>query len=225
MLLKYLSFENLSILKQLEIEEALLRTSTENWCLINHGSPRHIVLGNSSDPKELVNLPLALQENVPLIQRFSGGGTVVVDEDTLFVTFIIQKQAFPREILEWTGEIYREALGLSDFQVRENDYTIGDKKVGGNAQYLRSGRFLHHTSFLWDFKEKNMDLLLHPKRQPVYREERSHLEFLTKLKKTISKEEFFKKLLHSLQSRYQLEKASFPEDVPNHRKSTKVIFL
>ena len=225
MFLNYLPCKNLSILKQLEIEEALLRTSNENWCLINHGSPRHIVLGNSSNPEELINVPLALQENVPIIQRFSGGGTVVIDEDTLFVTFIIQKKAFPKEILEWTGELYQEALSIPGFAVKENDYTIGYKKIGGNAQYLRGERFLHHTSFLWDFQEKNMDLLLHPKRQPLYREERTHLEFLTRLKEFMGKEEFVKKILRSLEQRYQLKKPAFPHDFPDHRKSTKVVFL
>jgi lipoate-protein ligase A len=29
-----------------------------------------------------------LKDSIPVIKRFSGGGTVIVDENTLFVTFV-----------------------------------------------------------------------------------------------------------------------------------------
>jgi lipoate-protein ligase A len=36
---------------------------------------------------------------------------------------------------------------------------LGEKKIGGNAQTISKGRWVHHTSFLWDFTEKNMQYL------------------------------------------------------------------
>lgn len=70
------------------------------------------------------------------------------------------------------------------FRLRENDYVLGDRKVGGNAQSIVSGGFLHHTSFLWDWDENNMGYLTLPSKRPAYRGDRSHDEFLVRLKDT-----------------------------------------
>lgn len=49
---------------------------------------------------------------------------------------------------------------------------FGAHKFGGNAQTISKNRFLHHTSFLWDFDSRNMELLAHPPKAPKYREVR-----------------------------------------------------
>lgn len=50
------------------------------------------------------------------------------------------------------------------------DYVFGGRKFGGNAQAITSRRWLHHTSFLWDYRPANMALLTNPAKQPQYRE-------------------------------------------------------
>jgi hypothetical protein len=65
------------------------------------------------------------------------------------------------------------------FSVRENDYTMGHKKIGGNAQAILRDRWLHHTSFLWDYREAFMRMLKHPEKCPVYRGNRKHESFVT----------------------------------------------
>ncbi|MEK7339470.1 MAG: hypothetical protein AABZ92_02010, partial [Verrucomicrobiota bacterium] len=124
--------------------------------------------------------------HIPLIKRFSGGGTVVVDHNTLFVTFIFSKNshsfpAYPEPIMRWSEDFYRPIFARSDFCLKENDYVLADKKFGGNAQYLKKERWLHHTSFLWDYNPNYMDCLLHPKKSPSYRANRAHHEFICKL--------------------------------------------
>src|ERR1700730_11622372 len=175
----FLRLQQCPILTQLQIEEALLRLDMRNICLINEGSPPAIVFGISGKVTELVDQKHWEKEPVPLIKRFSGGGTVVVDENTLFISFICQKSlhptlSYPEPILRWTEGFYKEAFGIEGFHLRENDYAIGEKKCGGNAQYLCRERFVHHTTFLWDFKEERMQLLLQPKKTPQYRAGRTH---------------------------------------------------
>jgi hypothetical protein len=111
-LLRVLRTRNLSILDQLRVEEALLRASSDNWLLINDGCSRPaIVLGISGKAEEHVDVPAALRAGVPLIRRFTGGGTVVVDRNTVFTTMIFARDAlphvkpFPREIMAFTGEV------------------------------------------------------------------------------------------------------------------------
>lgn len=52
------------------------------------------------------------------------------------------------------------------------------EKIGGNAQYIKKDRWLHHTSFLYDYKPHLMQLLKHPKKTPAYREGRGHEAFV-----------------------------------------------
>ena len=74
------------ILTQLRLEEALLRHTSDNWCVMAEASgPPSIVLGISGKPAKMCNLDLVARDRVPLIRRFTGGGTVVVGDGTLFV--------------------------------------------------------------------------------------------------------------------------------------------
>lgn len=182
-----LRLQGLSIHQQLRIEEALLRADDRNWCLLHCGAPPAIVMGVSGRHDELVDEEIRQQLSLPLIRRFSGGGTVVVDEETCFATLIVNSSAiaippFPEAILRWSADLYRPLFTGLDFRLREHDYTVGDHKCGGNAQYICRGRWLHHTSFLWDYRDDRMTSLKMPRRTPDYREGRHHSAFLCKLR-------------------------------------------
>jgi lipoate-protein ligase A len=178
-----LHLHNSTIYDQLLLEEQLLREDDRNFCLINSGSTPAIVMGISGKADALVHLE-QLPDSIPILRRFSGGGTVVVDENTVFVTFICNKAdhdfpAYPEPILRWAESVLAPAtLGL---KLKENDFVIGEKKCGGNALYIKKDRWLVHTSFLWDYDPAKMNLLKHPAKTPKYREGRSHEEFICSL--------------------------------------------
>ncbi len=224
-----LHLKGMPIFSQLQLEEALLRQDTRNFCIINEGSPTAIVMGISGKTEELIDVPKARSLNVPIIKRFSGGGTVIVDEETLFITFICQKSshsfpAYPEPILKWSASLYAEAFPFISLQ--ENDYVIGIKKCGGNAQYIKKDRWLHHTSFLWNFKPSHMELLLHPKKTPLYRKERSHTDFLTPLScHSPSKDLWINSFKDTLRSNYEVIDM-LEKDLPcrgAHRQSTTLV--
>lgn len=140
-------------------------------------------MGISGKPEELIAADYHRQNPIPIIRRFSGGGTVVVDENTLFVSLICNADAvavppFPKQLLHWNGELYRKGLSAHPFQIQENDYAIGEKKFGGNAQYITKTRWLHHTTLLWQFDTAKMAYLKMPPKMPAYRNQRSHADFL-----------------------------------------------
>ena len=140
-----------------------------------------------------------------------------VDEDTLFITFICQKQlhdfpAYPEPIMRWTEMIYAQAFQHPGFRLRENDYVIEDRKFGGNAQYIKKERWLHHTSFLWNFSSEKMQCLLPPKKTPSYRAGRSHDEFLCRLSDYFSdKEELITRIVKEIEKRFSLKNTSLEE--------------
>ncbi len=212
-----LRLKSYSIFEQLLLEEKLLRSDSGNWCLINEGSTPAIVMGISGKKEELVDCAKAAENKIPLIKRFSGGGTVFVDEDTLFITFISQKQlhdfpAYPEPIMRWTEQIYAQVFPHPGFRLRENDYVIEDRKFGGNAQYIKKDRWLHHTSFLWNFTSEKMQYLLHPKKMPFYRAGRSHEEFLCRLSEYFAdKEELIEHIIKELGKRFPLKNTSLEE--------------
>jgi len=226
-----LKFNNLDIYEQLLLEEALLRTDDRNFCIINNGSPKAIVLGISSSVEKFVNHKKTHENSIPLIKRYSGGGTVFVDSNTIFVSFIVNKEIinnhlFPETIHNWAEKIYKDVFNFNGFALKENDYVIKDKKFGGNAQYIKKNRCVHHTTFLWDFEAENMNCLLFPPKTPNYRKERNHLDFLTKIKHHFKSKELLIEQLektlskHFVSEEIKLDKLDISKDC---RKSTKKI--
>lgn len=209
-LLNIVSLNGCSILEQLRLEEALLRADERNWCVINTGAPKAIVMGISGIPDLLINQKLLNEKPVPVIRRFSGGGTVFIDEQTCFVTMICNQTSvpiacFPEHVLRWNGRLYEDVLKDHAFRVVENDYVLGEKKCGGNAQYFCKKRWLHHTSLLWDYEDKNMEYLLMPAKTPKYREKRKHHEFLCKLCHYMpSKDGIFTGIIERLKQDFEL---------------------
>lgn len=219
------------IFEQLQLEEALLRVGTQNFCLINWQSTPAIVMGISGKAEELIDREQYAKRPIPIIRRFSGGGTVLIGADTLFVTFIFNRQeqdigTCPKRLLSWTEELLRPVFQHADFEVKENDYCLGNKKFGGNAQYFTKNRWLHHTSLLWDYCPEQMLVLKMPPNMPEYRQSRTHTDFLTGLHPYFaSQQELFKKIKEELVKRFTLVECKKEElhsiRQTAHRKATE----
>ena len=109
-----------------------------------------------------------------------------------------------------------------DFILTENDYALGERKMGGNAQAIVKGGWLHHTSFLWDYEDQNMEYLVLPGKRPKYRGDRPHRDFLVKLKSRFGAldersddgsdgDAFFRHLKRSTSVQFHLEESSLKE--------------
>ncbi|XP_072978238.1 uncharacterized protein [Typha angustifolia] len=235
-MMKLIRTRAVPILEQLLLEERLLRSSSENWCIINDGTKEPtVVMGISGRPSELINIKPVLSDHIPVIKRFSGGGTVIVDAGTIFVTLICNKdvvpglQPYPQPIMSWTGQLYGEVLrGFGDFHLRENDYAFSSRKFGGNAQSITRKRWIHHTSFLWDYDTNNMDYLKLPTRAPKYRSTRSHVEFLCRMKEYVpSRSTFIERTIAALGKHFsvqqiELDMIADPSGTP-HSASTRLL--
>lgn len=223
--MKLLHLKNVPILEQLRLEEALLRADRQNWLILNSGSTPAVVFGISGKVEEHLHPDTEL----PLIRRFSGGGTVVVDEETLFVTLICNQEdsgckPFPQEILNYVAGYYQKILP-EGFAARENDFTLHSRKFGGNAQCIVKGRWLHHSTLLWDYSPERMSLLKMPPKMPTYRAMRPHSAFLTTLKTHFAdKIDFMSRLKEAFGA---LEEISQEEALAlsyrPHRKATHLI--
>lgn len=229
-MLRLIQLNGLPILEQLQLEEALLRTSDQNFCLINHGAPPAIVMGISQIPNEVIDFHAHQFNPIPIIRRYSGGGTVVIEPTTILVTLILNHKSiptlpFPKDVLKWTEVLYQPAFENLPFSLKENDYTIDHLKCGGNAQYFAKNRIVHHTSFVWDYTNTHMQLLKIPPKMPSYREARTHQDFLYRLNAHYpSLQSFAKNALEAFSLKFTLEEKLISHVIPflhlPHRKST-----
>lgn len=209
------------ILDQLRLEEALLRTSNHNYCLAVHGSSPSIVMGAFGKASSLIHLEEAYQQQIPIIRRYSGGGTVVVDENTLFLCFILEKgafnfEAYPKSLMQWVYELLKPLFEPYNLLWVDNDFCLQHEgkvyKVAGNAQSITSTRMVHHISFPWHYEPELMALLKMPSQRPAYRENRSHKDFLLPLSKTsLSIELLINRLIQRLQGYTSLQIKDYTE--------------
>lgn len=220
--LRILRTKGLSIFDQLILEEILLRKCQSNYFILNNEMKEKdtsIVLGFSGKIAELVNIDRLIEKPIHMIRRYTGGGTVIVDNSTLFASFIMNSKdtpslPYPRDIMNWSETIYgpifnKLSAGTNKFALRENDYVLGDCKIGGNAQTITKARWVHHTSFLWDFEPAKMTYLQLPKKRPLYREDRPHASFLTRLSDHVKTVDQLEQALYTqLAASYDLEHVS-----------------
>jgi len=118
--LHVLRLRNVPIFQQLRMEEVLLRGDSRslNVLLLNEIMPgdRAVVLGISGKPEVLVHQDAAKADGIPMIKRYSGGGTVFVDHNVKMVSMLINKAAlpnvppYPHDIMKWTERVYRGAF-------------------------------------------------------------------------------------------------------------------
>jgi lipoate-protein ligase A len=213
---RWLRLRNVPLLRQLQLEEALFRApELGTWVLTNTFGPsgyedaaepdasdgaidRHvqaIAMGISGKPELLLNEEAMRVARVPVLRRFTGGGTVVLDRGSLMVSLISGADEMPdvpphpNGLMAFTAtQLYAPLLAPllrpagSGLELAEQDYVIGDRKCAGNAQAISGGRWVHHTSFLWDFAAGPMGLLRLPDKRPKYRADRPHGAFLVGLR-------------------------------------------
>ena len=201
--MEIIELKNTPIEEQLALEQKLLQEEKGAYLLINDGPPPAIVMGSSQKAEEVIDLAAATKRGIPFLKRFSAGGCVILDHNTIMVSLILHKQIlpidfYPTTIMKWSESFYQKALDLENFSLQGNDYTLGNRKIGGNAQYIKKDRFVHHTSFLWDYDKEHMNLLLHPPKEPEYRQGRSHDSFLATIAPHLSKREFTSRIKDSI---------------------------
>eukprot|EP00210_Caulerpa_lentillifera_P001111 g1072.t1 len=132
--------------------------------------------------------------------------------------------------MDWTEKLYSPVFSpYGDFKLKDNDYVFGDHKFGGNAQSITKDRWLHHTSFLWDIDPLLMSTLKQPQKQPEYRKNRSHEDFLCELQSRFKSKEMFidsiQQALHFQGFTLKVHKDSATDDFLNgiHMRTTTLI--
>jgi lipoate-protein ligase A len=148
-----------------------------------------VVLGYSNQIKAEVRQTACKRLGIPVIRRTSGGGAVTQGPGCLNYALILHITPQTRNITQTNQYVMArikqslEPLVGPMLDIRgDTDLTLGPLKLAGNAQRRRRQALLFHGTFLlfMDF-ELIEETLKMPRRQPVYRQNRTHKDFLFNL--------------------------------------------
>ncbi len=147
-----------------------------------------VVVGYSGKIHEEVNRAVCQKQQIPILRRVSGGGTVLEGPGCLNFSLILHTNGSqPLKNLSETNayilERHREALQPFVEEPIEiqgtSDLALGGLKFSGNAQRRKRRALLFHGTFLTQFDLSQIELFLPiPKKQPAYRKDRAHQDFL-----------------------------------------------
>jgi lipoate---protein ligase len=153
-----------------------------------------VVVGYSNRIFEEVKVEECRAQKIPILRRCSGGGTVLQGPGCLNYSVVLPiDDAGPTATITRTNsyvmERNRQAVASALAQKVSiqgcTDLAMNQLKFSGNAQRRKRGWLLFHGTFLLDFEVGLIEKLLPmPARQPDYRRQRSHGEFLTHLSAT-----------------------------------------
>lgn len=179
--------------ENLALDEALLIAAEEGtgsevlrfWELSTYA----VVVGSGGSVAIDVNRAACEADGVRVLRRSSGGGTVLLGPGCLCFSLVLHYEheqglneipASNRYILARIAK----ALAPVVASVREgtSDLAVDGVKFSGNAQQRKRTHFLHHGTLLCGFDLAYVSKYLNPpERQPDYRRNRPHAEFIANL--------------------------------------------
>jgi lipoate---protein ligase len=150
-----------------------------------------VVVGYANHAAREVNLDACRAGGIPVFRRATGGGTVLQGPGCLnYSLFLKIPETGPLQSITGTNnyilERHQTALApLLHSPVRiqgHTDLAAGDLKFSGNAQRRRRTFLIFHGTFLLQFDIATVEKFLRPpSKQPDYRQNRPHTQFLTNL--------------------------------------------
>ena len=116
-------------------------------------NPKSVVVGKHQNALAEVDLNYCIENNIPVIRRISGGGTVYHDLGNINFSFF--RFTEKEKMIDYVKnlDIVREALTGLGFDVHmseRHDLFCGESKISGNAQHVKRGKALHHGTLLYD---------------------------------------------------------------------------
>lgn len=148
----------------LAIEEFALRhlNPSHDYLLLYINKPS-IIIGRHQNPFAEINLKQSLKEEIPVLRRISGGGTVYHDQGNLNFSFITSYSPYKLHNFKYFNTPLVDTLkklGIKAELNDHNDITVDGKKISGNAQHSTSGRMVSHGTLLFNSDLTKLNSLL-----------------------------------------------------------------
>ncbi len=152
LLIKGLNFDCYS---NIAAEEYLLKEKEDDIFILWQNSPA-VIVGKHQNALAEINVAFVMANNIPVVRRLTGGGTVFHDKGNINFTFIknADDEGKMIDFRKYAGPILEglQSLGLNAQFSARNDIFLNDKKISGNAEhiYAKKKRVLHHGTLLFN---------------------------------------------------------------------------
>ncbi|MGD9632094.1 MAG: biotin/lipoate A/B protein ligase family protein, partial [Pirellulales bacterium] len=156
-----------------------------------------VVLGRSSRAADEVDLDACRTRGTEVLRRASGGAAIVAGPGCLMYAVVLSYERRPEArgihpshdyVLERIASALRKhastvaKAGTSDLVLLPEDSQKLPRKFSGNSLRVKRTHFLYHGTLLYDFDLALIAACLRTApRQPEYRQERDHANFVTNL--------------------------------------------
>jgi lipoate-protein ligase A len=181
--------------ENLALDEALLLEAEEAAQpreVLRLWEPRQtfVVLGSSSHYHREANIVACRGDGVPVLRRPSGGAAIVTGPGCLMYSLVLSSERRPQlQAVDLAHDYVLDRLAAGIGQhvpgVRKagtSDLAIGDRKFSGNSMRCKRRTLLYHGTLLYRFSLEHIARYLSmPPRQPNYRRQRSHGDFVVNL--------------------------------------------
>lgn len=136
----------------LALEEMLLKESIEEYAILSVNR-NAVIIGKHQTAHREINTRFITENNIPVIRRITGGGTVFHDQGNLNFTFIKQSEPGKQvNFKEYTLPVidFLSSVGISAKFEGKNDLKVNGLKISGNAEHVHHNRVLHHGTLLFN---------------------------------------------------------------------------
>jgi lipoate---protein ligase len=139
-------------------EEYFLKYLNKEIIMIWRSNPS-IIVGKHQNTLAEINLPYVIKNDIPVVRRLSGGGTVFHDPGNINFTFI--KTVEKERLVDFEAQVqpvieFLKNLGVDARFQGKNDLRVNGLKISGNAEHVYRNKVLHHGTLLFD---SNLDRL------------------------------------------------------------------
>lgn len=149
-----------------------------------------VVIGRSSPLDAEVDVAWCANNEIPVFRRSSGGASIVTGPGCLMYAVLLDLNLRPHlRMLDQAHQFVMQTMAkaLESIDVATEikgtcDLTIADRKVSGNSLRVKRNFLIYHGTMICDFDTKLISACLKtPARQPDYRNQRKHEEFVAAL--------------------------------------------
>ncbi|PXF47920.1 putative lipoate-protein ligase A [Gracilariopsis chorda] len=138
-----------NVFTNLAAEERLLQSTNAKTLLFYINTPC-VVLGRTQNAFNEADVSFAKQQQIAIVRRRSGGGTVVHDEGNLNFCWMTSRDEYsPKKAALMISEVLRNEFNVSGAHVSDRaDIMIDGMKISGAAYRISGNRAYHHGTLL-----------------------------------------------------------------------------
>lgn len=173
-----------------DLPDAALFSGKGNGMLVWQPAETVIVLGQSNTPEKSLFIDNVVCDGIPVTKRPTGGEAVILTPRMAVITVarefadMVRSKDFFMEVNRMILDMLAE-FGVKNYGTRGiSDITIGNRKILGSSMHRRENRLVYHAVLnIGEDPAIFERYLRHPSREPDYRLQRPHGEFVTSLEK------------------------------------------